>query len=105
MAVLFSSCAQAQPVTKVSVFDADGSGKVLTTKDELSHFERLWLTKTEQTPPAKLKWLYKIDVTAQSKGDRWLYDTAGWVRVLSMRQTPVYKISAVEEFNKLLGIE
>jgi hypothetical protein len=74
-------------------------------KEDLSHFEQLWIAKTEQTPPADLKWTYKLDVTAQSKGNRWLYDTAGWVRILSIKRTPTYKISSVEEFNRLLGIE
>jgi dienelactone hydrolase len=96
---------EARIVTKVSVIDADGREKVLSMKEDLSHFERLWFAKIEQTPPADLKWTYKLDVTARSKGDRWLYDTAGWVRILSMRQMPVYKISSVDEFNRLVGIE
>jgi hypothetical protein len=102
---LFLSCHHVESLTKVSVIDHDGHEKVLSTTEDLSRFEQMWFSKAEQTPPTNLKWSYKLDVTAGSKGDRWLYDTAGWVRVLSMRQTPVYRISSVEEFNKLLGTE
>jgi hypothetical protein len=79
--------------------------KILSSKEDLSRFERLWIAKTEGTPPANLKWLYKIDVTTELKANRWLYDRAGWLRVLSMKRTPTYKISSPEEFNRLLEIE
>src|ERR1051325_7262275 len=103
--LLFSSCAQVGPTTTVSVMGPNASEKVISTTEELSHFERLWLTKIEQTPPDNLKWLYKLDVTSESKGNRWLYDTRGWVRLLSVKRTPTYKISSAEEFNRLLGIK
>ncbi|HEY1266368.1 MAG TPA: hypothetical protein VGH16_03865 [Candidatus Binatia bacterium] len=102
---LFLSCHNVESLTKVSVINPDGREKTLLMGEELSRFERLWSAKTEKTPPSNLKWVYKLDVTAQSKEDRWLYDAAGWVQILSMKRTPVYKISSVEDFNQLLGIE
>jgi len=38
------------------------------------------------------------------RSERWLYDDAGIVQVLSIWQTPVYRVSSPAEFNEFLGI-
>jgi hypothetical protein len=106
LSLVMPSKASAPGVTKVSVRDKDFKVvKILEQKDELVEFELIWEKKTKQKNVASLNWVYKLDISRAGKSVRWLYDPAGWTRVLSKKLTPLYRIASRNEFNKLLGID
>jgi hypothetical protein len=101
-----SACA-ADDVAQVSVRDSDFRPvKTLVSEPDLARFRELWSKKIKLSSEVKANFNYKLDLVTQgSGGGRWLYDPAGLVQALSVKQTSMYKISSPEEFNKLLGIE
>ena len=103
-ALLIPIISHAGEISNVRVLDSEfREVKVISTESELSQFEDLWSKKTKQGS-IKVKWLYKLDISGKSKGNRWLYHPEGWVQVLTKQHTTTYKISSPEQFNKLLGI-
>ncbi|MBW1811488.1 MAG: hypothetical protein JRJ87_25085 [Deltaproteobacteria bacterium] len=106
LSLLMPSKSTAQSVTKVTIRNKDFEVvKILEKKTELAEFALHWEKKVKQKNEVSVKWLYKLDVSKADKGNRWLYDPAGWTRILSKKMTPIYKIASKEEFNKLLGID
>ena len=75
--------------------------KVLSDETSMPSFNGYWNKKAKMTDDVPMKPLYMIDIPP---GHRWLYDPAGYVRVLSKAKVPIYQISSPGDFNKLLGI-
>jgi hypothetical protein len=49
---------------------------------------------------------YKIVIQhSDRRSERWFYDPAGIVQVLSIWKTPVYRLPSPEGFNEFLGIK
>lgn len=77
--------------------------KVIDDKTSLQQFEEIWKTKTKMKAPVTPKWSFKLDIEGKGYGDRWFYDSQGYVQVLSKAKVPVYKIPASITFNSLIG--
>lgn len=77
---------------------------VLKDSKSIQSFEAIWNKKTKLSSPVKSRLLYKIDIEGKNHSDRWLYSPEGFVILLSKAKTPTYKISSVDEFNKLIQI-
>lgn len=91
-------------ITKVSVRDKNFAVvKVIKDHKLLQQFENTWKEKKKLKNLPLPQWLYKIDIEGKGYGDRWLYDPAGFVQVLTKAKTPVYHIPDTESFNKLIG--
>jgi hypothetical protein len=105
-AALVGGCSSPDPITNVSVRDARFEVvKVLTTA-ELSEFQRQWGNKEdiEATLSNVGGQLFLIDIDRKRPGDRWLYQTTGYVQMLNKGpKTPVYKLRDPDAFNKLIG--
>ncbi len=100
--ISLSSCSQ-HAISKVTVRDNDF--KIISElkgKEELKQFEDIWLSKYEVILRAQPKWSHKIDL---EPGDRWLYSMNGYVKILSMLSTSIYKIDNSKQFNMLLKIQ
>jgi hypothetical protein len=96
----------AQDISKVSVLDQNFQlVKTLTSARDLAAFDELWSGKTVQESALGSGFLYKIDIHRGGRSVRWLYDPAGFLKVLSKSRTPVYGLSARQAFNRLLAID
>jgi len=81
-ALFIALVADAEEMTKVSVLDAQlRRVKVLSTETELAEFTKLWSKKSGEYPSTKVEWSFKLDIESKSKGERWVYHPAGWVRI------------------------
>ena len=63
-------------------------------------FSKLWGEKVI-APVGTRSWIYKIDI---EPGDRWLYDPAGFTRLLAVKVSRDYKLNEPQTFNEVLGI-
>jgi hypothetical protein len=105
-ALLTSLLACSEKITRVSVRDQEFREiKVLSTQSELSRFEEIWSKRTKQDTPSRIEWPFKLDIRdSGSAGSRWMYNPEGWTQLLSVKETPLYKLSSPEDLNKLLGL-
>ena len=103
---IFPAMAFAQELTQVTVVHQKTYQVVstLSNAEALGKFSRLWKEKLLEKPAAEPQWVYKIDIETAQNSDRWLYDPRGWTKLRSHTETPVYRLSAAAEFNRLLGI-
>jgi hypothetical protein len=107
LAGLSLACSAAQPITGVKVCDADFKVVKQLAPTELPEFERAWSAKT--TVDSSLNNVggrhFKLDIEKGSDaGDRWLYQTTGYVQVLAVKgKEPVYKLQNPQAFNKIIG--
>jgi hypothetical protein len=98
------SCAAAD-IERVGVLDAEFRPvSTLTSAADLAAFGSLWATRLEESGRAAVAADYKIDIQSEGHSVRWLYDSAGFVQVLSAKQTPVYRLPSPAALNALLGI-
>jgi hypothetical protein len=90
----------------VTVLDPDSQlVKTLTSARDLAAFHALWSTKTVRDSELVSRSLYKIIMIQRGgRSTRWFYDPAGVLQGLSKSRTPVYGISDLEAFNRLLAI-
>lgn len=66
---------------------------------------RQWEAKTPVDGGPARQWSYTLDVARDGAGDRWRYDPAGYVQVLTMaRNAQVYRLPDPARFNRALGI-
>ncbi len=77
---------------------------ILEDAKAIQAFEVLWKTKTKFPSPVETKLSHKIDIESKGRSERWLYSPEGFVRVLSKSKVPTYRISSVDEFNRLIGL-
>jgi hypothetical protein len=107
LAMLLPWSASAQDISHVSVFDPDRRlVKTLESASELAAFGELWRGRTAQEGQLTGASLYAIVVIQRGsrRSYRWFYDPTGFTQVLSVLRVPVYRLSAPEAFNRLLGI-
>ena len=77
---------------------------VLEDAKAIQSFEVLWKRKTKFPSPVETNLFHKIDIESKGRSERWLYSPEGFVRVLSKSKVPTYRISSVDEFNRLIGL-
>ena len=101
---LVSACVHG-PITAVAIRDSDFKVIKKLSATELAQFELQWNEKARVD--ASLKEVggmhLKLDILREDEGDRWLYQTTGYVQVLSVWKTPVYKVPDPTVFNELIG--
>jgi hypothetical protein len=97
--------AVADNVMLVKVLNAEfQSIRTITSVPDLAVFSKLWASRVKVNANTAMRPKYAI-VIQQSNGrsERWFYDPAGIVQVLSIWKTPVYRLSSPEGFNEFLG--
>ncbi len=106
LAMLLPWSASAQDISRVSVLDPDRRlVKTLESAGDLAAFGKLWKGRTAQEGRLTGASLYAIVVVQRGgRGERWFYDPIGFTQILSVLRSPVYRLSAPDAFNKLLGI-
>lgn len=104
--VLLAGCASTpKPVSAITVRDSNFDVVQVLDTGEIAEFQRLWQTKSLVDAPfdeSKGRH-FKLDLRRGTPQERWLYMTTGHVRLLAMVHTPVYKVSEVQAFNRLIG--
>lgn len=107
LAGLSIACSASEPITSVKVWNADFKVIKELTAGELADFERAWSAKTaaDNTLNNVGGEHFKLDIEKGGRsGDRWLYQTTGYVQVLAVKGgKPVYKLQNPEAFNRLIG--
>ena len=91
----------------VAVLDAElRSIRTITSAPDLALFSKLWATRAKVSANTAVQPAYKIVIQqSDRRSERWLYDPAGIVQVLSIWKTPVYRLPSPEGFNEFLGIK
>jgi hypothetical protein len=94
-------------VTAVSVRDAGFQVVKELTPGEIASFRRHWENKQEvKATFSKVGGEhFKLDIERRRSSARWLYRTTGYVRLLSKKAKPVYKLQDPKSFNRLIGAE
>lgn len=106
-AILSTACAKTPPITRVTILDEQFRVVKVLDAPEIAEFERAWEEKEETD--AGLRDAgglhFKIDIErASASSNRWLYQSTGFVRVLTMKAgRPVYRLQDPEAFNTLIG--
>lgn len=107
LALLSVACVKTPPITRVTILDEQFRVVKVLDASEIAEFERAW-EKKEETD-AVLQDAgglhFKIDIErASASGNRWLYQSTGFARVLTMKAgRPVYRLQDPEAFNTLIG--
>jgi hypothetical protein len=106
MATVWPLSAAAVDVTGVTVLNAQlQSIRTIASVSDLAVFSRLWATRVKVNASTSVRPGYSIVIQhGDRRSERWLYDDAGIVQVLSIWKTPVYRLPSPTEFNQLLGI-
>jgi hypothetical protein len=106
MATAWPLSAAAGDVMQVTVLDAGLQPiRTMTSVPELAVFSELWATRVKVNANTAMRPGYRIVIQqSDRRSERWLYDDAGIVRVLSIWKTPVYRVSSPAKFNELLRI-
>ena len=95
----------AADITRVAVFDAEFRPiRTIASGPELAAFNELWAARIKENPLSAMRPDYKIDVLSNGRSERWLYDPAGFVQVLSVKSGSTYRLPSPAAFNGLLGI-
>lgn len=98
------SLAVARRIARVTVRDADFRPvREISSELNLAAFTEHWASR-RQSATAAFRPEFKIDIQYDRRSERWLYDPAGFIRVLSKSETPVYQLESPSTFNALLGI-
>jgi hypothetical protein len=101
------ACLAEQPITGVTVWDADFKVVKKLAVTELPEFERAWNAKTEvKVELSKVGGQhFKLDIAkGTTSGARWLYQTTGYVQLLTVKAgKPAYKLNDPQAFNRLIG--
>ena len=89
-------------IVEIKVFDNQSKQiRLINNKDELVHAQKIW---KHMVPIKKLpnkNWTNKLDITTNYVGGRWLYNKEGYIAKLNKYLEPKYKVSNVDEFNKI----
>lgn len=106
MATAWPLSAAAGEVMRVTVLGAGLKPiRTMTSVPDLAVFSELWATRVKANAGTVMRPGYSIVIQqSDRRSERWLYDDAGIVQVLSIWQTPVYRVSSPAEFNEFLGI-
>jgi hypothetical protein len=93
-------------VMRVTVLDAGLQPiRAMTSVPDLAVFSEFWATRVKVNAGTATRPGYSIVIEQSNRrSERWLYDIAGIVQVLSIWKTPVYRVSSPAEFNEFLGI-
>jgi len=102
---LVVGCHSPVSIAGVSIRDDQFQVVVNLTPAELSQFQQQWEDKkvVEVTLSDVGGRHFKLDIDYRRTRDRWLYQTTGYVQVLSKAKTPVYKVPNPKAFNRLIG--
>src|ERR1044072_6574250 len=90
----------AQDLTLVVVLDGDFRPiRSIAAAADLAQFQALWSSRVNQSAERALRPESKIDSRGAAHSQRWLYDFARNVRVLSARKTPPWPLPSPAAFN------
>jgi hypothetical protein len=100
-----TGCRQEGGVSRVIVRDGDLVVSDITDQDKLKRMKELLrdagpVPDTEKIP----QFTYKAQVTDSVGSNTWLYHPDGYVRLLTMKKTPTYRLEDPRELNRLAGI-
>jgi hypothetical protein len=103
--LFLGGCASLVQVKCVSIRDDKFEVVKELAPADLSEFQRQWsekaIAKVSLSDVGGMH--FKLDVGRGGSGERWLYQTTGYVQVLSKQESPVYKLPDPEAFNRLIG--
>lgn len=86
-----------QALASVRVLDADFKlVSVIDDPEALTEFQALWEDRTIASSPVEPCFSFKVDIVTESGSTRWLYDPAGYARVLTKRESPLFCFSSGE---------
>jgi hypothetical protein len=105
LAIVVVACAASEPITAVTSHAGDLRLLKHLTQGEVAQFQVQWDAKREVDGSFNHggEDLVVLDITRGGRSERWHYRTSGYLQVLAMNSTPVYKVQDVVAFNRLVG--
>jgi hypothetical protein len=103
--IALSACTTSEPVTAVTVRDANFAVVKELSVPEVESFTQLWGNKVKvaETFTLSEKHHYKLDIGGGADPGRWLYNPNGQTSELDPMVQPVFRLQNIEAFNKLIG--
>ncbi len=100
-----TGCRREVAVNRVIVRDGDRIVSDITDQDRLKRMEVLLRGAGPVPDTAKIPgFTYRAQVTDSVGSNTWLYHPDGYVRLLTMKKTPTYRLGNPRELNRLAGI-
>ena len=98
--------APADDVMRVTVLNAEFQLiRTIISVPNLAVFGKFWAARVKVNAGMATQPGFRIVIQqSDRRSERWLYDDAGLVHVLSIWNTPVYRLSSPADFNEFLGI-
>ena len=102
--VTFNRC-ESMEIDRISVFEKGGSEAiiVIVSTDRLIEIVKQWnkLKPVKRLP--NTNWTHQLKIEGdKSIGGTWLYNSQGYIARLNYMLKPMYSVSNIELFNKLL---
>ena len=89
MTTLLLGCSLNSEITRVAVLDGEfRKVNTLSSQDDINKFKFFWDSKSTLTDEKIIDWSgsYKLDISTNDGGNRWMYHPEGWVSVGSMKK-------------------
>ena len=100
-----TGCRQTGPISRVIVRDGGRVVSDITDQDKLKRMEKLLRDTSTLTDAEKIpEFTHRAVVTDPGGSNTWYYHPDGYIRLLTMKKTPTYRLRNPQELNKLAGI-
>ena len=91
-------------ITSINIADSNNAqGVNIINPDQINRFNYYWSQKQPIKKQHSYQWRYQIDFETQSGKNRWVYDTNGYTRKVSMdKSSTIFKLSAPRAINRFI---
>ena len=80
--------------------------QLISDEKQLNRFNYFWSQKQPVNKPQAYQWRYQLIILGTSGETRWVYDSKGYAREISVNQsTATYQIMPIRSFNRFLTKE
>jgi len=90
-------------ITKVQVLDSEFSVlQLISDQHDLELVEQEWSKLEKNDSLRNHDWTHTIDITSETIGGRWSYNSSGYLAKLNKTLTLAYRVKDVRQFNKIV---
>lgn len=83
-----------------------GQSKTLINSTEINRFNYYWSQRSQRGGKQQYQWRYQLIINDKSGESRWVYDTDGYLREITMGDvSPIYQLTPIRAFNRFLAKE
>jgi hypothetical protein len=104
VSLALTTCATQPTIARIVVVDRGFVSRSISDPAAIESFERLWQARKVVETPDRVDWPYRLVIETGEHSDTWLYNPIGYLRSLTVKRTPTYRVPNPHEFNSLLGV-